>query len=102
MLTRQWGYLVEPKPLSDEIVAAMDKLFNAWLAENSLISKGGVIYEGDKNGNIKQNKQNEPIKADPIMLRQKINSNDADGFAHYVQHHNKAVHLTIRLQEYPE
>ncbi len=87
--------------LSKETVDALDKLFNAWLAENYMISKGGVIYEGTKDGRIKQDEKGEKVRANPETLRNKISNKDA-GFAHYVQKHNKSIHITVQEQPFPE
>ncbi len=95
------GYSSNGKPLDNEMVSAMDILFNAWLAENNMISKGGVIYEGTKNGQMKQDEQGQPIRANAKMLREKISSNDG-GFEQYVHKNNKSVELMIQQQPYPE
>ncbi len=94
------GYSINGKSLGGDLVAAMDKLFNAWLADNNMLSKGGVIFEGTKDGQIKQDGQGNPVKADAENLREKI-VNKEDGFEPYVQKHSKSTQITIQQQPYP-
>ena len=95
------GYTANGQPLGEDLVKAMDKLFNAWLAENKLISKGGVIYEGTEDGQLKIDKQGNPVRANAEALREKIAS-QTDGFEQYVQKHNKSVQIEIQPQPYPQ
>ena len=95
------GYTTNDEPLDQDLVAAMDKSFNAWLADHAMVSKGGVIYEGTKDGFPKQDQQGNLLKANPVALREKITS-DVDGFGPYVSKHHKSTELTIRQQPYPE
>jgi hypothetical protein len=74
------GYSSNGEPLDESSVAAMDKLFNAMLAEHQMISKGGTIYQGTKNGEIETDKNGELKKADPQEVKAKI-----EGFEQYVQ-----------------
>src|SRR3990167_3412585 len=48
------GFSVNGKPLSPELLDFCDKLFNSWLAENNLLSKGGKIYEVSDKGIIRK------------------------------------------------
>lgn len=66
------GYSQEGAPLDEETLAVIDKLFNAWLAQDELVSKGGVIYEGTTEGDPKTDAQGNPIRANATELRQKI------------------------------
>jgi len=95
------GYSSNGNPLDGERVAAMDLLFNAWLAEQKMISKGGVIYEGTTSGQIKQDENGAPVRANAKTLRDIIASNES-GFAKFAQKNNKAVQLLIQQQPYPQ
>lgn len=93
------GYTSNGNLLDKKTESAMDKLFNAWLAENNMISKGGVIYEGTKDtaakDHIKQDNEGNPVRADAKLLREKINDGS---FEQYVQKKNKDAHITIKDQ----
>ena len=95
------GYSANGASADPELVKVMDKLFSSWLAENEKISKGGVIYEGTKDGQLKRDKLGNPVKTDPEALREKIASK-TDGFEPYVQEHNKSVQLTIHQRAHPD
>lgn len=90
------GYSSNGEALAKPDIDAMDKLFNAWLAENNMISKSGTIYKGTKSGEIQKDANGEMVKADPQDLKATI-----DGFERYVQRTNKSAQITIEEQPYP-
>jgi hypothetical protein len=94
------GYTANGEPLDQDLVSAMDKSFNAWLAERGLVSKGGVIYEGTKDGLPKQDEQGKLLRANSALLREQIMS-DKEGFKPYVDKHHQSTQLTIQEQSYP-
>lgn len=95
------AYSSNGNALPEDTVAAMDKLFNAWLAENNMISKGGVIYEATEDGQIKTDANGNPVRADAQALREKIRSN-AGGFQQYLEKNHAPVKVDIQQQPYPE
>lgn len=90
------GYSSNGEALHESDVAAMDKLFNACLAANNMISKDGTIYKGIKTGEIQKDANGELVKADPKDVKATI-----DGFERYVQKTNKSAQITIEEQAYP-
>ncbi|AHE65947.1 hypothetical protein [Legionella oakridgensis] len=95
------GYSSNGQELDAATVDALDKLFNAWLVENNMMSKGGVIYEMDEKGSIKKDSAGNPVKADADKLRELI-SNSAHGFEAYVHNKNAEVAISSRQHAYPE
>lgn len=95
------GYSKDGLPLPDEVVAELDTLFSSWLSENNMISKGGVIYQADENGQIKKDAKGNPAVVDVDKLRERI-SNNADGFERYVEKNSKTIQLKAQEQAYPE
>lgn len=87
--------------LDKETIEGLDNLFNAWLIENHMLSKGGVIYEGTAEGQIKEDNNGNPVRVNPETLRSKIN-NSVDGFAQYVQQQNPSIRITLEEQPFPE
>jgi hypothetical protein len=83
--------------LEDEELNAMDTLFNAWLAENDMISKGGVIYAGTTNGDILEDKKGKPVVVPAEKLRAML---DAGEFAQFVQKKNPEAQVNVRLHPY--
>ena len=80
-----------------ELLDAIDTLFNAWLAENNMISKGGVIYAGTAQGDILEDKKGNPVAVPAEKLRAMLNTGE---FAQFVQKNNPAVQVNVRLHQY--
>lgn len=103
------GHSSNGKEIDPGTVDAMDNLFNAWLAENHMINRGGVIYEAmterGREGEIKMgpDEQGNPVgvRADAERLRQMVMDKD-NGFEHYVHQHKKSMLITVYQQPYPE
>nr|HAT8715079.1 hypothetical protein [Legionella jordanis] len=98
------GYAADGKALDSESVQDMDKLFNAWLAENNKISKNSVIYEADNKGHILRDSSGQPVVANGPEVRGMV-SNDQNGFTNFLQQFNKEGHeiaVTTRQQPFPE
>jgi hypothetical protein len=83
--------------LEDDELNAIDTLFNAWLAENNMISKGGVIYAGTAKGDILEDKKGNPVAVPAEKLRAML---DAGDFSQFVQKNNPAVQVNVRLHAY--
>ncbi|WP_133128650.1 hypothetical protein [Legionella nagasakiensis] len=95
------GYSSNGQELDAETVEALDKLFNAWLVENNMMSKGGVIYEMDEKGNVKKDTAGNPVKADAEKLKELIQDTHR-GFEAYVHNKNDDVMVSTRQHAYPE
>jgi hypothetical protein len=99
------GYSAAGRPMDEESVQNMDKLFNAWLAENNKISKGSTLYESDERGQILRNAQGENIKADSQEIKQMI-VDESKGFSQFLRQFNKEdnqeINMTARQQAYLE
>lgn len=85
-------------PLEAAQIDAMDKLFNAWLAEKNLLSKDSVIYEVTKKGEIRQDANGNPIKANAERVRAMIND-PKNGFYKTLQ--AKGVQIITQQHDYP-
>lgn len=89
---------VDGKMLENEELETMDTLFNAWLADNEMISQGGVIYAGTAQGGIQQDKKGNPIIVPADKLRTMLEKTDA--FSQFVQKHNPSAEVKVRMHEY--
>lgn len=88
------GYSVDGEMVNDpNRIEALDKLFNAWLAEHNIVSQGSILYESDING-VKQN----PANAEKIKNLIKGVDN---GFASYMGKKNNHS-IQIENHEYPK
>lgn len=93
------GYSVDGKALDANVVDSLDKLFNAWLSEKGVISKGSTLYEATEHGEIKKDSQGKEIKADAERIKSLLNDKD-EGFAQFLD--KKGIKdITIQQQEYP-
>ena len=86
------GYSSGDDPLEDDAVNAMDILFNAWLAQNQMFSKGGIIYEGTPA-------TENPKRVNADTLRNKLGDSET-GFGKFADH--KSIQLTSHAHEYPK
>lgn len=93
------GYSTDGEPISGDLLLALDRLFNAWMAEKDMISKGSTIYECDANGEIKKDSQGEPIRVEAEQIRELITDPD-EGFAEYLS--DKGMPVDVELHQYPE
>lgn len=94
------GYSSEGEAVEPAVAEMMDELFNSWLAENKMISKGGVIYEVTEDGQVKKDAKGNDINADAEKLRERISS-PTDGFERFVARKSEALRVTAREQAYP-
>lgn len=85
--------------LDPKKIDALDKLFNAWLALNGVISKGGALYKADNTGQILQTPHGQPIKVDPIQFKTLIND-PVHGFQAFVA--KKGIKITTVQQTFPQ
>lgn len=92
------AYSEDGELLNDDETAAMDKLFNSWLVTKGYLSKGGVIYQSDKNGEVKEDSAGQPMRADTSTLKRQI-EDDKTGFRAYVEERNESVQLSTRFHE---
>jgi hypothetical protein len=91
------GYSSEGNALDSDTVVSLDELFNAWLVEKNLVSKEGMLFESDDNGQIRI-VGGQQVKANPDKIRQLI-SDPKQGFEHYMD--TKGINLTSQQHEYP-
>ena len=88
-------------PLNDDAQEAINMVFNAWLAENHLISNPPVICEGTPDGKIKEDKKGNPIVVQGEKLRTLLDD-PKTGFSAFVQKRNPATNIEVRLFDYDE
>ncbi len=95
--------------VDEETALAMDTIFNAWLAKDHMISKGGVIYEGTDSGEIKKNDQGGDVRVtgDKLeKLKENIGSSEEGGLKKFVQdrveEHKSTITLEVFEQKFPE
>lgn len=93
------GYSSQGKPLGEQRSEVFDKLLNAWLAENRMVSKQGVVYEADENGVIKKDSEGQPKRADADRLRQMI-ADKQQGLSAFISRQNGKVELSIKSYPY--
>lgn len=82
--------------LSAEDTDAMDKMLNAYLVENHTINRGGVIYDIDEKGDIKQDRQGQFSRTKPEALKKAL-----EGFPRYVAQRTQTTNVIVAEQPYP-
>ncbi len=87
-------YAANGNDLDSNASQAMDDIFNAWLAENKMFSRGGVIYEGTPATQT-------PVRASAETLREKV-VDKKSGVAAFVDTHYKSMKLNANQLEYPK
>ena len=84
--------------LDPKTIDALDKLFNAWLALNGIVSKGGALYKADTKGAILLNPQKQPIKVDPQLFKT-LMDDPTQGFEAFVA--KKGIHIKTVQRDFP-
>lgn len=84
------AYSSNNEALSEEAQDAMDFAFNAWLDEQNITARDGVLYQIE-------NKERGAV-ADPLKI-EKLIQHENRGFKAYMQ--NQGIRLDIEQQEYP-
>ncbi len=92
------GYSADSQSLTGESLKSMDTLFNAFLAENNMVSDGSVLYESNEQGKPKLDAQGNKIKVDAQTARDVINDPEK-GYVKYME--GKGVHITCQEQQAP-
>jgi hypothetical protein len=92
------GYSADGKALDSKTVDLLDKLFNSWLAENEVVSKGSTLHECDENGQVKE--QDPAEKQKMVEKIKELITNNQEGFAKYLK--DKGIPITIQQHKYPE
>lgn len=85
--------------LDPEMTAALDKLFNAWLALNGLLSKGGVLYRADDQGEILLASDGRQVIVDPNFFEALINDPEK-GYQAFAA--KKGVRIQLAYQPFPD
>lgn len=93
------GYSEEGVSLKGVPVDSLDKLFNAWLAENNYLSKGSVIYQANEHGEIVKDKAGNPLRADSEKVLQLMND-DKKGFGKFLG--DRGLEIVVQQHQYPE
>jgi hypothetical protein len=91
------GFFAEGKALEANEVQSLDILFNAWLANQGIVSKGGALYEADQKGQIKTDNAGQPIKADSNLIIKELITNKS--FEAYVK--KQGINITSEEHSYP-
>lgn len=87
------GYTENSQPVDKAVAAAMDVLFNAWLAKHKLISKDGVVYQSTPGGEIDKDKAGNPIKANVEKLKEAL-KDPKDGFEAFCKKNNNTLQVS--------
>ncbi|WP_454782078.1 hypothetical protein [Legionella sp. WA2022007384] len=81
-------------PLDEETVDALDRLFNAWLAnEHQVLTENGFFFKTDAEGN-----KTRQLTADEVEA---IMADSAQGFKDYLQSNHAETPLVSRQRDYP-
>ncbi|WP_131782197.1 hypothetical protein [Legionella gresilensis] len=96
------AFSLNEQPLDTTAATAIDTLFNSWLAENEMVSRDSVIYESDRNGDIKIDENGQLTKANAQRVRELIADRD-NGFAHYLNEKfkNHTPHQDLKASVQP-
>lgn len=89
------GYKSEGKPLNPKLQEALDKLFNAWLAKDNIVTKNSTLYECNSDGTIKKDANGHEVRANTEKIKEKI-----EGLIAFIR--DKGVQTTVNFREYPQ
>lgn len=86
-------------PVDEQTTEALDKIFNAWLAANKIISHNGKLYQSDDQGQILYDAKNNPITVIPEQFKLLI-VDPIKGIDAYATQQGIHIHPVIR--DYPK
>lgn len=79
----------------DQDNANLEQRFNLWLTtQNKCKDAAGTIFETNDQKIILKDTNGDPIKADPVKMRELIEDKD-EGFAHFIQEENSAIKIMM-------
>jgi len=90
------GYTSEGKALDAKLIDSMDKLFNAWLAENNIVNKGSTLFDANDKGDIRVDEKKQQVKTGAQRIRDLISGKGFEAFLY-----KKGVQITSQLHSYP-
>lgn len=99
------GYVIGDKVLDssssedDKIINDIDELYNAWLAENGMLSQGSEIYLADPHGNILKDMQGQKKRAEGRRVRDLMEDPDK-GFQQYMS--KRGIQVNTTQHSYPK
>ncbi|CEK09420.1 hypothetical protein [Legionella hackeliae] len=93
---------VKKEALDPETRKELDKIMQAVLAEENLVSKGSVIYQGDEKGQIRRDSKGEPVLADVEKAKQVL-SDAAHQVENYFKEAGKGdIKVEVKERAYPQ
>lgn len=92
------GYSGNGEAMDPETVVALDKLFNAWLAQQNLVTKNSTIYEVNDQGEIKTDAKGNARKANPERVKALI-ADRQQGLVSYLA--KKGITMVAQQHPYP-
>jgi hypothetical protein len=95
-LSKQADFLRAFSPTDKATAAALDRIFNYCLANEGMISKGGVIYNANEHGEIQKDEAGNPVRANAEKIKKLIN----EGLPKYLG--EKGIKITTQEKDYPE
>lgn len=93
---------LKKEALDPEIRQELDKMMQAALAEENLISKGSVIYQGDEKGQIHRDSKGEPLLADVEKVKQVINNSAKNLEGYFKQAGKNNIDVQVKERPFPE
>lgn len=87
---RGYGSTEDASPLEQEMVNSLDDLFNAWLAEQKILTEEGYLYHTTEEG-----EKGKQLKVDEV---EGLFVNSAEGFKKYLE---GKFELVAQQREYP-
>lgn len=84
--------------LEPDVTAALDKLFNSWLAFNNMLSHEGFLYQADETGKKLNDAQGNPLKVNPEEFKA-LMADPKKGFKSYAA--QKGLRVTPVAHDFP-
>ncbi len=78
------GYTVNGAPVSHEMAEELDRIFNAWLAENAIITQDSTLYQATERGDISW-AQGKPVTVSAETITQLINDKREKGLQAFLE-----------------
>jgi hypothetical protein len=97
------AYSSKDSSLEMDSQVSVDELLSTYLSKNNLFvevrPEGTFIYENDGNGHIRLDEKNNPVNADPEIVRELL-QDKSKGFQKYLQEHG--INSNLNNHPFPE
>jgi|GEM_PF-2344675 len=93
------GFSIDGQAADEAAIPSLDNLLNAWFAQKNIVTKDGVLFESDSNGEIIKDKAGNPVRESADKVKTLIADRE-EGLEKYLN--TKGIKAEIQEHKFPE